>query len=194
MREIPFDERSIRTAAVNDARRIAEAHVGAWKTAYREIFPASVLEALSVDKRETFRREMLSGTRADSVKLVACDAADEVVGFASGGAKRTGSLGCDGELHAIYLLEGVRGQGLGTLLARRFVREIQSKGFSSMAVWVLGLNPYRKFYEALGGVRIGEKTIERGGKWFVEIAYGWQDLGRLAGWDGPLGTPDLSVE
>ena len=49
-----------------------------------------------------------------------------------------------------------------------------------MAVWVLGLNPYRKFYEALDAAVIGEKTIERGGKPFLEIAYGWHDLSRLA--------------
>ncbi len=48
-----------------------------------------------------------------------------------------------------------------------------------MAVWVLGLNPYRKFYEALGATVIGEKTIERGGKPWVDIAYGWQDLSAL---------------
>ena len=48
-----------------------------------------------------------------------------------------------------------------------------------MAVWVLGLNPYRKFYEALGARVIGEKTIERSGQSFAEIAYGWHDLGRL---------------
>jgi hypothetical protein len=50
------------------------------------------------------------------------------------------------------------------------------EGFSSIAVCVLGLNPYRKFYEALGASVIGEKTIERDGKPFVEIAYRWQDL------------------
>ena len=48
-----------------------------------------------------------------------------------------------------------------------------------MAVWVLGLNPYRRFYEALGGAIIGEKTIERGGQSFIEIAYGWQNLSRF---------------
>lgn len=123
---------------------------------------------------------MLSEARPDRITLVACSAAGEVVGFASGGAERTGGLPCDGELYAIYLLEGIRGQGLGTLLVRRLARELQSKKFSSMAVWVLGRNPYRKFYETLGATVIGEKTIERGGVRFVEIAYGWQDLSRLS--------------
>lgn len=176
---MPFDERSIRLASVNDARHIAEVHVAAWKTTHHEIFPTSVLEALSVDKRETSWKEILLETRTDPITFVACGPAAEVVGFACGGAERTGSLPCDGELHAIYLLEAIRGQGLGTLLVRRLARELHSRGFSSMAVWVVALNPYRKFYEALGATVIGEKTIERGGKSFVEIAYGWQDLSRF---------------
>ena len=174
-----FDETSIRPATVNDARHIAQVHVASWKTTYRAIFPASVLEALSVEKRETFWKGMLSETRAERITLVACGPTEEVIGFASGGAERTGNLPCDGELYAIYLLEAIQGRGLGTLMVRRLARELQSRGFSSMAVWVLGLNPYRKFYEALGGSVIGEKTIERGGESFVEIAYGWQDLDRL---------------
>jgi hypothetical protein len=48
-----------------------------------------------------------------------------------------------------------------------------------MAVWVLALNPSRKFYEALGGQSIGEQEIERGGRPLVEIAYGWSDLSKF---------------
>ncbi len=59
------------------------------------------------------------------------------------------------------------------------LREIRSLGFASMAVWVLALNPSRKFYEALGGKILAEQEIERGGESFVEIAYGWSDLSRF---------------
>ena len=179
MSQIAFDESRIRPATVNDARQIAEVHVAAWKTTYQQIFPASVLGALSVDQRETSWKELLSGTRTGLITLVACNPAGEVIGFASGGPERTGSLPCDGELHAIYLLEATRRKGLGTLLVRRLARGLQSRGYSSMAVWVLELNPYRKFYEALGATAIGEKRIERGGQSFVEIAYGWEDLSSL---------------
>ena len=176
---MPFDETSVRHATVNDARHIAEVHVAGWQTTYHAILPPSVLEALSVEKRELFWKEMLLEPRTDLITLVACDPAGQVIGFASGGAERTGRLPCDGELHAIYLLEAVRRQGLGTLLVRRLARELETRGFSSMAVWVLALNPYRKFYEGLGAAVIGEKETELGGQSFVEIAYGWPDLSRL---------------
>lgn len=171
---------SVRPATIDDARQIAEVHVAGWKTTYRSILPAAVLETVSVEKREAFWKETLSKPGAESITLVGCDTAGQVVGFASGGRERTGRLGRDGELYAIYLLEAVRGQGLGRLLAGRIAGELQSRGFSSMAVWVLALNPYRKFYEALGGGAIAEKEIERGGESFVEVAYGWRDLDKLS--------------
>lgn len=174
-----FDDTSIEFAIVADARGIAEVHVEGWITTYQSIFPPSVLEALSVDQREVGWKKILLESPPDSFALVARDRAGQVVGFATAGAERTGQLGCDGELTAVYLREKARRQGLGTLLIRRVARELQSRGFSSMAVWVLALNPYRKFYEALGGIAIAEKTIERGGQPFVEIAYRWPKLGAL---------------
>jgi hypothetical protein len=41
---------------------------------------------------------------------------------------------------------------------------------------VLATNPFRRFYEKLGGRLILEKPIERGGQPFMEVAYGWNDL------------------
>ncbi|HLJ47188.1 MAG TPA: GNAT family N-acetyltransferase [Bryobacteraceae bacterium] len=174
-----FDESSVRPAVPGDARAIAEVHVGAWRTTYQSIFPQSVLDALSVETRGAFWKETLLKPVPESVILVGCDEAGRVVGFASGGAERTGQLGCDGELYAIYLDETVRGRGLGTLLVRQVARELKGLGFSSMAVWVLALNPYRRFYESLGGLSISEQELERGGQQFVEVAYGWRDLSVL---------------
>ncbi len=175
-----FEPGSIRHALPTDARAIAEVHVGAWKTTYQSIFPPSVMDALSVDKREKFWAESLSKPVSKSVTLVGCDETGRVVAFASGGPERTGHLGCDGELYAIYLDAAVRGQGLGTLLVRRLARELEALEFTSIAVWVLALNPYRKFYKALGGLPIGQQQIERGGQTFEEVAYGWQDVRTLS--------------
>jgi GNAT superfamily N-acetyltransferase len=86
--------------------------------------------------------------------------------------RENGPAGLRGELYAIYLLQNAQRRGLGTLL----VRELRARGFGSMAVWVLAANPFRKFYEALGGKVVDEQQIERGGQSFTESAYGWQDL------------------
>ena len=164
----------IRPAVAADARAIAEVQVATWKTTYRGMIPDATLDNLSVDEREPRWRELLS--TAGEVMLVGCDADGAVVGFAAGGAERTGQLGCDGELHAIYLLERVQRRGLGTLLVRQLVRELRSRGFTSMALWVLAANSFRRFYDALGGKVISEREHERGGQMTREVAYGWRDL------------------
>ena len=167
---------NVRLARVDDARAIAEVHVASWRTTYKGIFPDALLDSLSVDKREQSWRETLAVPEPNSVTLVACNVDGSIVGFISGGAERTGRLGYEGELYAIYLLQLAQRQGLGTLLVQHFVGELRARGFGSMAVWVLAANPFRKFYEALGGKVVAEQQIERGGQSFTESAYGWQDL------------------
>jgi GNAT superfamily N-acetyltransferase len=147
-----------------------------WRTTYKGIFSGDLLDNLSVDKRAHSWRETLASPEPNSATLVACNADGNVVGFITGGAERTGRVGCEGELYAIYLLQFVQRRGLGRLLVQYFVRELRARGFGSMAVWVLAANPSRKFYEALGGQVVAEQQIERDGQSFTELAYGWQDL------------------
>ena len=167
---------SIRPAVVEDAPAIARVHVESWRTTYRGIFPAHLLEQLSTSDRTRAWTDILIAPPGRFVVLVVCDGSGQVVGFACGGAERTGGLGCDGELHAMYLLESAQRQGIGTLLIRHFVRELRASGFQSVAIWVLARNPARKFYEALGGKYLAEQQIERGGESYLEVAYGWDDL------------------
>jgi len=101
--EMSYVEANIRPALANDARSIAEVHVGSWKTTYTGIFPDTLLESLSIDSRERSWKETLAEPRL--VTLVGCDAGDKVVVFICGAAERAGQLRCDGELHAIYILQ-----------------------------------------------------------------------------------------
>jgi GNAT superfamily N-acetyltransferase len=170
---------NIRLARLDDVYAIAEVHVASWRTTYKGIFPDTLLDSLSVEKRAQSWSEMLATPEPSSVTLVACDVAGGIVGFISGGAGRTGRLGYDGELCVIYLLQHAQGQGLEKLLVQQFVSELGARGFTSMAVWVLSANPFRKFYEALGAKIVAQQEIERGGQLFTETAYGWQDLNKL---------------
>src|ERR1700685_869365 len=154
---------NVRLARVDDARAIAEVHVASWRTTYKGIFSDALLDNLSVDKRELSWREMLASPEPNSVTLVACNVGGSIVGFVSGGAERTGRLGYEGELYAIYLLQLAQRQGLGTLLVQHFVCELRARGLGSMAVWVLAANPFREFYEALGGKVVAAQGVARGG-------------------------------
>ena len=125
---------AIRPAAPEDAPAIARVHVESWRTTYTGIFPQHLLDGLSIEDRARSWNAALASPPARFITLVGCDESGQIVGFAAGGAERTGRLGCDGELQAIYLLKDAQRQGLGTLLIRRFARELLSMGFSSMAV------------------------------------------------------------
>ena len=56
-------------------------------------------------------------------------------------------------------------------------RRLAADGFKAMIIWVLKDNlKARAFYEAMGGVPVGEKTITIGGAESIDVAYGWPDL------------------
>src|SRR6185312_11535769 len=106
-------EMLIRKAQLEDAVGIAKVHVDSWRTTYKGIVPDSFLDSLSYEKREQIWR---SGIEANGV-YIAEDESGRIVGFASGGAERTGKYEAYiGELYAIYLLEGQQGNGLGRML------------------------------------------------------------------------------
>lgn len=175
---MPYRESSVRPATPQDAHAIALVHVESSRTTYEGIFSESSIAAFPYRKRYWWN-EALTKPEPLSVTLVGCDESERVVGFVSGGAERTGRLGCDAEIYAMYLLQEAQRQGLGSLLVRRLSRELQSFGFTSMAVWVLARNPSRNFYEAFGGKVIAEEELERDGNLFLKIAYGWNDLSKF---------------
>ena len=84
-----------------------------------EMSYGEMLDSLSIEKRERSWNQTLA--EPTLITLVGCDAGHRVVGFICGGAERTGQLGCNGELHATYLLQIALRQGLGTRKDRKSV-------------------------------------------------------------------------
>jgi len=173
-------EVTIRAAGPADARGIAEVHVAAWRATYGEIVPSGYLDRLSVDERERRWVTQLDPT-APAFAFVAVDGAGRIVGFASGGLRRDGDPAYAGELYAIYLLAERQGGGIGRRLVAAVARELAARGMPSMLLWVFAANPARRFYEALGGVYLGEQQFEIDGATLTEVAYGWRDTTPLRG-------------
>jgi GNAT superfamily N-acetyltransferase len=166
-------EMFIRKAQLEDAAGIAKVHVDSWRTTYKGIVPDSFLDRLSYEKREQIWR---GGIEANGV-YIAEDESGRVVGFASGGAERTGKYEAYiGELYAIYLLEGQQGKGLGRMLFQSVVNDLKEKKLNSMLIWALEENPACRFYEKLGGKKADTAEIEIDGKKLGEVAYGWESI------------------
>ena len=65
---------------------------------------------------------------------------------------------------------------IGYKLTLSAVDKLSELGFDSMLVWVLADNSACGFYETIGGQKVYEKQIERGGVILKEVAYGWQNI------------------
>jgi len=170
----------IRTATADDASGVARVHVDTWRTAYRDILPASVLSALSYEARTERWRENLKQAGPQQFTLVAEDDGGEVVGFAGGGPERDETPGYDGEIYAVYVLAQQQRCGIGRQLMGVSARHLMDQGFGAAMLWALEVNGRaRAFYEALGGQLIGRKTKIVADTPQIEVAYGWPDLALL---------------
>jgi len=168
---------TIRPATPNDARAIAHVQVQTWKTAYRGVIADDFLDAMSEDDRTHLWSEILQ--RPEQATFVAEAEEHGVVGFANGGPERDGREDFRGELYSLYVLPDWHGQGIGRRLVATFARWLIDSGCDSMLVWVLADNPFRRFYERLGGKLLGEKDIQIGQQTLGEVAYGWDDVRAL---------------
>jgi|HubBroStandDraft_1064217.scaffolds.fasta_scaffold113725_2 GNAT superfamily N-acetyltransferase len=187
----PDGDVTIREATLGDLPGMARVHVDGWKTAYRGIVPDRILDPLTVeiDLASGFGRG-LTEPRIGAVQYVAVTSSEEVLGYAFGGPNREPRPGLDGELEALYVMSSHRGRGFGTRLVGAVARFLLSTDRVGMIVWVLAENPYRRFYERLGGAPLGTRQgapHRLGGGPLEEVGYGWADLRQLAG--EPPNTP-----
>ena len=166
----------IREATPDDIPGIARVHVDTWRTAYPGIVPAEHMAGLSYERSEARWREHAFIEGTGRFVYVAEDAM-WIVGSASGGPERDGIPGYDGELYGLYVLEAYQRRGIGRELMRTVSQRLVADGFRAMIIWALKENRRaRAFYEAMGGVLVGEKTITIGGSELADVAYGWPDI------------------
>ena len=171
---------TIRAANREDAGPIARVHVDSWRTTYDGIVPAEYLAGLSYRDRETMWNEALTTDQLAAGIVVAETEGGDVVGFASWGPEREGDRTYCAELYAIYILQEHQNRGLGRNLLSTVAQSLLEAGFSSMLLWVLEDNrPACRFYESLGGERVGGKTVSIGDVGLEEVSYGWKDIAGL---------------
>ena len=166
------------TPDVDDLPAVTRVHIASWRTTYAGIVPAEHLEALSFDQQLARHQRIIA--RPGVRYLAARDEAGQIVGFATGGPSRdSDAAAAAGELQAIYLLADCQRRGTGAALVRRLAADLAADGLRSLSVWTLADNPYRLFYERLGGRADREQLIEIGGRSLVEVRYVWPDVAFL---------------
>ena len=167
----------IRSATLDDAEAVGSIQVETWKSAYRGVIADQFLDAMSKDERGTRWSEIL--LRAGHATFVSEVDGKQMIGFANGGPGRDERADFRGELYGLYVLPDWHRQQVGSRLVGTIAQWLLKSGLDTMLVWTLADNPFRIFYERLGGKLIAEKDIEIGEQKLVEVAYGWDTLNAL---------------
>lgn len=146
-------EVTVRTAVLDDAAAMGEAHVAAWQGAYRGIMPDSFLDALDPQERAQQWQAVIerSPTPTEGRRLVA-ELDGDVVGVALVWAARDdGSPPGLGELILINLAPIAWGTGAGTALLAECEASLAACGYAEAILWVATGNARaRRFYEREG--------------------------------------------
>ena len=156
--------------------------------AYSGILPSEFLDGLSYSETE---QRWSAGKQRVRRAFVAETLGGELVGLAEGGpAQEGGPPDIQAELHLIYLLAAYQRQGLGRRLVVAVANDLRADGYQSMLVWALrDTDGACRFYESLGGEKIGWMMTPIEGKGIVEeVCYGWKNINDLA--DGSVSGKD----
>jgi ribosomal protein S18 acetylase RimI-like enzyme len=171
----------IREATENDISDVAKIRVDTWRATYKGILPDDFLEGLSDQNiAERWRKSFWENRNPAVGAFVAENEQQEIVGIAMCGPEQNQDNVYQGEIYVLYVLPQYQNRGIGRKLvaacAQHLVQNLKAK---SLLIWVIAENPYRKFYESLGGKPVWEKTQEIGGRLIRETGYGWEEISRL---------------
>ncbi|MFX1337620.1 MAG: GNAT family N-acetyltransferase [Promethearchaeota archaeon] len=170
-------EISIRKAKKSDLNGIIRVNVETWKTAYKGVVPNKYIEAFDIRTQNKGWQNQLMKMVEENIFLIAENKKNEIVGFAIGGVERTKNPNYKGELMGIYILKEYQRKGIGKALTKKIVEELIKMDINNMLLWVLESNPYRAFYDLLGGKVFDKKEHEI--LRLPVVAYGYNDLKEL---------------
>lgn len=165
---------SVRPPTPQDAARIAEVHIAAWRAAYADVMPADYLAGLNV-RRATDRWTEDLDRPTDGVTSLVGEIDGTIQAISTVGPFRDRDAVDDpsGELWMINAHPDAFGTGIATALHRRALDRLRSDGHHRAALWVVDDNPRaRRFYEREGWTLDPARKEDRFGDWtIVEVRY-----------------------
>lgn len=169
------DEITYRRATTADAAAVARVQVGSWQASYKDFLPADFLAAMSVEKRTAALGARLA-QHGTFYEMFVAEHDGVVVGVCDVGEPRRESFGCAAELYMIYLAWNYQRRGIGRELFRRAGLFLLAAGRTSVFLEALAHNPYRNFYDKLGGEVCGQGQHMIGGRPYPSVFYRWPRL------------------
>lgn len=177
-----MSEIRIREANSEDVEGMARVRVDTWRATYRGIVPDEYLHSLSYEEVSgRWQKAFLENRDLNVGIFVAENDQKEIVGIAVCGPEQNSDPFYNGEIYILYVLPAHQNRGIGRRLVAACVNHLQKQLQSqTMLIWVIAENPYRRFYESLGGKKVREKYQEIGGRKILEAGYGWEVIQQLS--------------
>lgn len=175
--KIEFPEITFRDGSADDIPAISEAYIRSVHGSYTGVLPAEYLDGLSVESRGKVFAERRNDNEGHSYSLlIAEDEAAGVVGFVDYAYRESGNFDHDGRIFSFYVVPEFQRRGIGGLLFRTCLRRMRNEEYRSACLDTFEANPYRAFYEKMGGRVIGAEGHELNGQRLPTVVYGWEDL------------------
>lgn len=158
-----------------DIEEVAKIFIDSWKIAYKDIIDRMFLQNLSLEEKiQKLKKEYKNGGHT----IARNKETNEIIGVTRFG-KRLDELDrftkYDGEIYALYVKPGLLRKKIGSSLLQYAKERLKELGNHKMIIWCLKENePSRKFYESMGGILLGEKVQNIGGKDYPLVGYGYQ--------------------
>ncbi|MDQ1458497.1 MAG: hypothetical protein QOH28_4117 [Actinomycetota bacterium] len=171
----------LRPATPDDIRAIARLHADSWRRNYRGAYSDEFLDGNVVADRLATWTERLVLTPPTSTCTIVAELDGVVIGFAHSVVDddpRWGSL-----VDNLHVVHGSKRRGIGSRLMSATAEAVLAKTpCTALYLWVLKQNTAaQSFYEAIGGVRAGEKISKSpAGDTIEAFRYTWHDATMLA--------------
>lgn len=175
--KIEFPGISVRRGIDDDIPSVSEVYLRSVAGSYAGILPDEHLRGHSAEQRV----EAVHDRKANETYrfLVLEHEMDGVVGSIDYAFPESDNFDHDGRIFSFYLIPEFQRKGLGGFLFRRCLRQMRSEGCSSVCLDTFEANPYRHFYEKMGGKVIGSGNHEVSGREMPTVVYGWDDLSSI---------------
>ena len=161
----------MRPARGDDAARLAEIHVAAWRAACQDIVPSEQLARVSVAART---RDWTRWLALPGSSTFVCQIHGRPAGFATVSPLRANGRPSRSllELRRLYVDPEHWRRSVGRELVERVFSVARERGFTQVVLWVLTRNRRaRAFYTARGGIPDRTRQMTIGGHPVDEIRY-----------------------
>ena len=149
--KVKFMDYKIEKLNIENVEYYARVNALAWKQSYKGIVNDDFLELINTEPEIQKTIANLKKGLNDSSRRFLIKYNDEYVGLIRVRKTKYNKYSECGELGALYLLDSVKGKGLGKILFNKAINELKNMNYNKMILGCLSENPSNDFYKHMGG-------------------------------------------